>query len=83
MDDIIFKALNNYTFIYILMPMIGALLCMMCNSFNAKDHQIPMSFEEKWKRDLFDVTNFMSIWLIIMFIMQAYKVFLKNIWGIN
>ena len=83
MDDIIFKVLNNYTFIYILMPMIGALLCMLCNSANTKDHQIPMSFEKKWKKDFFDVTNFLSIWLIIMLIMQAYKGFLKNIWGIN
>lgn len=83
MKTIIYNALNSYAFIYILMPMLGALLCMLCNSVNAKDHHIPMTFNEKWKKDLFDVTNFLSIWLIIIFIMQAYKEFLKHIWGIN
>lgn len=83
MKTIIYNALNSYAFIYILMPMLGALLCMLCNSANAKDHRIPMTYNEKWKKDLFDVTNFLSIWLIIIFIMQAYKEFLKHIWGIN
>ena len=76
MTEIFYNIIGSYTFVYILMPLIGAFLCMMCNTTNAKDHQIPATFEEKWKRDLFDVTNFMTIWLIIMIIMQVYKAFL-------
>ena len=83
MNDIIFNIFNSYAFIYGVMPLLGAILCMLCNSMNAKDHHIPLTFEEKWKKDMFEVTNFVTIWLIIMALMQAYKAFLLNIWGIK
>ena len=83
MDNILYNILNSYTFVYVVMPLIGAIICMMSNITNKKDQQIPKSPDEKWKETLFEFTNFVTIWMVIMIIMQVYKSFLKNTWGIN
>lgn len=83
MNDILMYTFNSPIFVYIVMPLFAAFLCMMFNATDRKDNDIPGTPQDKWKKDMYDITNFMLIWIVIMIVIMFHKHYLEQVWGIT